>query len=747
MTQVKIRVAVAILMICCLCLSGACASDIAHWQTNGHIYRLAALPLATGGISIVDTQISTATTRDGVTVTLGYQISSESDAVLSLGAALTGPNGEQVTSTEPDPVVSVAAGTHWFYRSFLVNLPPLAPSGDYDVEWSVYGDVGTDCVVREDFLAILPPVPVRVPIIYYHKIAPEAPSQYYVLTEDFRSQMEALKVYGYTAVTLQEIMDCRAGLATLPAKPILITFDDGYENWYTDAFPVLSDPAINFKAAFFIATSRMGGTNAWDKDNNPIINMLTWEEIQTLNSSGLIDFESHSATHQNLKFLAMYKPWMLPPELVDSKNELNTRLNQNTKYICYPYGLNNLDVQIESRKAGYFAGLGTVAQIETTCADKWALKRMCMGRETNLNYMSGCSPSYLFGPGLLNDPDVPRPNIALNSVQYLDAATSLPLVGGSVTRGQLVKVRVSATNTGPVADVRVRLKIDSDSDTSNGLMYDSHLTDPVEDVPVVFTPGTRLFEWVWQVPADAPSGRYYTYVKISDQYCLVGYRSSGWQPAFMLWPTTGSPGGLKSNPDGTWCDLEDMIVSAVFDDCFYVQARDRSSGIRVELENYDFDVDMLVDVAGWMLTKDNGERYIAAETVDHVGYDSARPLGIVNACVAGGDLGRQEGVWVYRPMEGTPDFQLVRSPHVSNIGLLIRAWGHVVEISTPDHSMTIDDGSGTHVKCLLPDGVTPDPDWGYVIVTGIATSERIDGLPSPVIRVRGLTDIIHHDNL
>ena len=158
----------------------------------------------------------------------------------------------------------------------------------------------------------------------YHKIGPKQ-SLYWTTAEDFRAQMRELKAKGYTAITLPELFNFRAGIAPPPLKPLVITFDDAYENVLTDVAPVLADPAINYKATCFVPTVRVGGTNAWDEDSHPIIRHLTWNEIESLQRSGRIDFQSHTVTHchmTDVSAAAMYK------ELLDSRIELQCRLRK-----------------------------------------------------------------------------------------------------------------------------------------------------------------------------------------------------------------------------------------------------------------------------------------------------------------------------------------------------------------------------------------------------------------------------------
>ncbi len=482
-------------------------------------------------IQIIDKNISTTSSRDGRTITVGYKINSPSATTAWLGCTLTGPNFEVVEDPGNDDTITLNAGINWYYRDFFINLPPQALSGQYDVTWGVHwGSDEADYVTETDYLTISPPIAVRVPILVYHKVGPTAHTQYWITTNMFRAHMEALKAYNYTAITLQDLMDYRAEISTPPSKPILITIDDGYENLITEIHPILSDPNINYKATSFLITGRVGGTNAWDAgDNNPIINHLTWNQIQTLHAYGLIDFQSHSVMHPDLTTLTSNE---LLEELVSSKLEIENRLTKEVKFISWPYGIYNGEVQTAARDVGYFGATAGLDDVETTSYDKWALKRVLIDWNTSVDYDQDHPWDFFFNK--IEDPDVVVPEITINSIEYIDPSNGQPLQLNQVETGESVKIRVTAINSGPSAIVKVSLNLDSDANHSNGIIYDSHLKTPSEDIVRSFSPGQQIFEWTWQVPVNAPLGQYYAAVGFHDQHYVLGFKYSGWQEAFSV---------------------------------------------------------------------------------------------------------------------------------------------------------------------------------------------------------------------
>ncbi len=122
---------------------------------------------------------------------------------------------------------------------------------------------------------------ISVPILMYHYIRP-APSIYldrlgYRLTvtpDDFRAQMDWLSVNGYHPVDFNDLRAYFGGLAPLPSKPLVITFDDGYSDLYTTAYPILK--TYHFKAVAYIVTSFVGQSR-----------YVTGEQIVEMDQNGI----------------------------------------------------------------------------------------------------------------------------------------------------------------------------------------------------------------------------------------------------------------------------------------------------------------------------------------------------------------------------------------------------------------------------------------------------------------------------
>lgn len=188
-----------------------------------------------------------------------------------------------------------------------------------------------------------------VPILMYHyvdynpnpkDIARDALS---VNPDKFDAQMDYLSKNGYTSVSLDTLYGIFNKQATMPAKPIVLTFDDGYGNFYRVVYPILRK--YNFHAVSFIPTGLIGSSY-----------YMNWSQIKEIQGSGLVTFEAHTVGHINLagmSFDSAYK------QMLDSKNILQSQTGYPVNFIAYPYGASNANAQAAAQKAGFVGGLGT----------------------------------------------------------------------------------------------------------------------------------------------------------------------------------------------------------------------------------------------------------------------------------------------------------------------------------------------------------------------------------------------------
>lgn len=183
----------------------------------------------------------------------------------------------------------------------------------------------------------------QIPVLMYHSIADNSKvtdnvSKSIILPpEVFKQQMQYLKDNGYTTLTLDELYNFLKYDKPVPEKSVVLTFDDAYEDNYTNAYPILKE--FGFRATIFVIT---GGT---DK----IGAYLTSAQLKEMDTNG-IDIQSHTVNHEELDKLSLEKQ---QETLVQSKQFLEKLLNKKVDYIAYPSGKYNNFTEQAAKNAGY----------------------------------------------------------------------------------------------------------------------------------------------------------------------------------------------------------------------------------------------------------------------------------------------------------------------------------------------------------------------------------------------------------
>jgi peptidoglycan/xylan/chitin deacetylase (PgdA/CDA1 family) len=137
------------------------------------------------------------------------------------------------------------------------------------------------------------PDAVSVPILMYHSVCPDESlaGKYIVTDSTFREDMEYLKTKGYTAVFVSDLIDYVYDGTPLPAKPVIVTLDDGYLNNLEYVLPILRETGM--KAEISVVGAYSGNSGA-EREKNIAYSHLDWDEIKTLSDSGYAEIGNHT---------------------------------------------------------------------------------------------------------------------------------------------------------------------------------------------------------------------------------------------------------------------------------------------------------------------------------------------------------------------------------------------------------------------------------------------------------------------
>ncbi len=223
----------------------------------------------------------------------------------------------------------------------------------------------------------------RVAVLYYHHVGiPPEKVKFrggFVHPNSFLTQLNWLKFNNYYIANLQEIKKFIKKELKLPRKSVVFTFDDGYHDFYTYAYPMLKK--FSYKATVFVSPKFVGSYNEWDSEVvNAKLPLMSWDEIKETQSSGLVNYGAHTLTHPWLSKLSEKD---LESEIALSKKMLEKWLDTPVTSFCYPYGdYNKRSYEMVSSR--FDVAVTTKRGFVQPNDDPWLIKRIEIKRNTNI---------------------------------------------------------------------------------------------------------------------------------------------------------------------------------------------------------------------------------------------------------------------------------------------------------------------------------------------------------------------------
>ncbi|WP_336206214.1 polysaccharide deacetylase family protein [Nonomuraea sp. LPB2021202275-12-8] len=224
---------------------------------------------------------------------------------------------------------------------------------------------------------------IRIPILMYHSVTDkpnEETKPHSVRPSDLAEQLAYLAESGFTPLTLGDLVASlnKNNGRSMPDKPVVLTFDDGYADFHSQALPLLERRA--FPATVFLTSGWVSDAGK-DAAGRALDDMLSWSQAREAAETG-IEIGGHSHSHPQLDQLRTEE---LRQELRRNKGLLEDTLGTPVATMAYPYGYSSARVRREVRKAGYFAACAVNNTIAADRHDMLAIPRLTVARHTTIN--------------------------------------------------------------------------------------------------------------------------------------------------------------------------------------------------------------------------------------------------------------------------------------------------------------------------------------------------------------------------
>lgn len=282
--------------------------------------------------------------------------------------------------------------------TLLQPVPSMATGKDPAVREATGSSAGTGPANRLAGPAI--------PVLCYHQVRPGATGKFEISTEAFARQLDLLASRRYQTITTNDLLAALAGKMTLPARPVMLTFDDGFRTVYDHAWPLMK--ARGFVGVACIYPSLIGSKVA-----------MSWQQLADLASAGWT-IEAHSMTHPDLSKLPAEpaeRARMLDREIVEPKRIIERAIGRPVRFFTWPYGIYTEETEGVARAAGYEGALTVDAGGNYLGIDPFRIKRQVIYGTDSIEKFE---IRLEMGPLVIDSP-MPRPGAVVRRVDTIQA--------------------------------------------------------------------------------------------------------------------------------------------------------------------------------------------------------------------------------------------------------------------------------------------------------------------------------------
>ncbi|OGN29973.1 MAG: hypothetical protein A3A33_01470 [Candidatus Yanofskybacteria bacterium RIFCSPLOWO2_01_FULL_49_25] len=217
-------------------------------------------------------------------------------------------------------------------------------------------------------------------VLMYHSVG-DNKEFFTVPSSVFEHEIKYLADHRYHIIPLSQLVALLKERKPIPTRTVVLTFDDGYADNYSEVFPILQ--RYHVPASIFIATSFVGGARMVRRETLP---MLSWEQIREMKDSGLIEFFPHTHTHPKLTKISSAEA---EQEIRESYDMLAKQLQVPQQVFAYPYGFFNAEVVDQVKSAGFHGACTVQSGIVTVETNPFCIPRNSIDSHVTFSMFKG----------------------------------------------------------------------------------------------------------------------------------------------------------------------------------------------------------------------------------------------------------------------------------------------------------------------------------------------------------------------